>query len=267
MKIKIFIAVSLVATFVFSSCYNNPITGRSTLNLVDESTLNTMAAQQYQEFLATNPPNSNSPEGIMVRQVGQELSAAVTNYLAKINQLKIIRGYNWEFNYVNNPEANAWCMPGGKVAVYSGIMPIAKTKAGLAVVMGHEIAHAIAQHGNERMSQGLLQQAGGVALSVAVASKSTQTQQLYSQAYGIGSNVGAILPFSRKDESEADRMGLIFMALAGYNPNEAVDFWQRMAANSKGAPPEFLSTHPSNATRIQDLRNAIPEAMKYYKKP
>ena len=162
-------------------------------------------------------------------------------------------------------EINAWCMRGGKVVVYSGILSVTRSEAGLAVVMGHEIAHAIARHGNERMSQGLLQQAGGAALSVALASKPAQTQQLFNTAYGVSTNVALMLPFSRKHESEADEMGLIFMAMAGYDPNEAVSFWQRMSAAGGSKPPELLSTHPSDATRIADLKKLVPKAMQYYK--
>jgi predicted Zn-dependent protease len=157
-------------------------------------------------------------------------------------------------------------MPGGKVVVYTGILPVTKDEIGLAVVMGHEIAHAVAQHGAERMSQGLLQQLGGVALSVALQNKPQETQDLFMTAYGVGTTVGVMLPFSRTQESEADRLGLIFMAMAGYNPNYAIDFWTRMAAQSGGKPPEFLSTHPSDETRIADLKKELPEAMSYYKK-
>ena len=164
--------------------------------------------------------------------------------------------------------ANAWCMPGGKVVVYTGLLPITNTEAGIALVMGHEIAHAIASHGNERMSASMLQQLGMTALDVALASKSEQTRGLFQSAIGMGSEIGIMLPFGRKQESEADRMGLIFMALAGYDPTVAITFWQRMAANSGGqSTPQFLSTHPSDATRISDIQNKyLPEALKYYKK-
>lgn len=249
-----------------SGCYKNPVTGRSSLNLVDDGTINSLSAQQYTTFLSQNRPVNGTQDAEMVRRVGNRLSAAINSYFAAKGQQNVLAGYKWEFNLVTSPEINAWCMPGGKVVVYSGILPVTRTEAGLAVVMGHEIAHAIAKHGNERMSQGLVQQLGGVAVSVAVASKPAETQALYNSAYGVVSNVGGILPFSRKHESEADEMGLIFMAMAGYDPNEAVSFWQRMSAQGGSKPPEILSTHPSDQTRINTIRNLIPKAMQYYKK-
>ena len=202
----------------------------------------------------------------MVKRVGVNIQRAVETYFAQNNLSKELKGYAWDFNLVESPEVNAWCMPGGKVVIYTGILPITQDETGLAVVMGHEIAHAIAQHGNERMSQGLLQQLGGVALSVALKDEPALTQNLFMAAYGIGTTVGVMLPFGRKHESEADRLGLIFMSMAGYNPNAAVDFWTRMSAMKGGAqPPEFLSTHPSDATRIADIKKHLPEALKYYK--
>lgn len=179
--------------------------------------------------------------------------------------MKRVEGFKWEFNLVDDNAVNAWCMPGGKVVFYTGILPITKTEKGLAVVMGHEVAHAIARHGNERMSQGLATQLGGVALGVALSNKPQQTQQIFNQAYGVGSTLGT-LKFSRKHESEADKMGAIFMALAGYNPQESVELWRRMKASSGGAaPPEFMSTHPSHDTRIKDLQAYMPKALKYYR--
>lgn len=247
------------------SCYKNPVTGRSSVNLVDEGTLSSLSNQQYSSFLAEHKVVRGTSEAGNVKQVGERLAAAVDQYFASKNQSSVLKGYKWEFNLVNSKELNAWCMPGGKVVVYSGILPVTKTEAGLAVVMGHEIAHAIARHGNERMSQGLLQQAGGVVLSVAVANKPAETRQIFNTAYGVGSNVGVMLPFSRKHESEADEMGLIFMAMAGYDPNEAVGFWQRMATGGGDKPPELMSTHPSDATRIAAIKKLIPKAMQYYK--
>ncbi len=203
----------------------------------------------------------------MVKRVGGKIKTAVELYFKQKGLTDQLSGYRWEFNLVESPEVNAWCMPGGKVVIYSGILPITQTETGLAVVMGHEIAHALAEHGSERMSQGLITQLGGIALNEALSSKPEQTRALWMTAFGVGTQVGVLLPFSRLHESEADKLGLIFMAMAGYNPNEAVSFWQRMAANKGGqSPPEFLSTHPSDDTRIKDLRAAMPEAMKYYKK-
>jgi len=176
-----------------------------------------------------------------------------------------IKDYKWEFNLVDSKDVNAWCMPGGKVVVYSGLLPVTKNEESLALVIGHEIAHAIARHGNERMSQQLLAATGGLALDVALINKPAETRQLFNTAYGVGANLGVLLPYSRLHETEADKLGLIFMAMAGYNPAIAPDFWKRMAAVSGNKVPEILSTHPSNETRIHDLNKFMPTAMKYYK--
>ncbi len=246
------------------SCYRNPVTGRSSINLVDEGTMTQLSNQQYASFLATNAPIRGTKDAEMVNRIGQRMASAVQEYLKSKGQLSQVSGYKWEFNLVNNAEANAWCMPGGKVVVYTGILPLTQSETGLAVVMGHEIAHAIARHGNERMSQQLAAQAGGAALSVALSSKPAQTQNMFNTAYGVGSTLG-VLSYSRSHESEADHMGLLFMALAGYNPNEAVGFWQRMGAKGGQKPPEFLSTHPSDSRRVSQIQGWMPEAMKYYK--
>jgi predicted Zn-dependent protease len=264
---RILLALSLIAaTLSLASCYQNPVTGRTSLNLVDEGTMNSLATQQYTTFLSQNPPvsTSGSRDAEMVQRVGSRLAAAVQTYLAEKGQSSLIAGYQWQFNLVNNNQANAWCMPGGKVVVYSGIMPLVQNETGLATVLGHEIAHAVARHGNERMSQQLAAQAGGAALSVALSSKPSQTQDIWNSVYGVGSTLGT-LSYSRKHESEADRMGLIFMALAGYNPSEAVAFWQRMGAKGGAKPPEIISTHPSDATRIAQIQKLLPEAMTYYR--
>jgi predicted Zn-dependent protease len=201
----------------------------------------------------------------MVKRIGGRIQGAVERYFKGKGIESSLSGYQWEFNLVEDKQVNAWCMPGGKVVVYTGILPVTKTEEGLAVVMGHEIAHAVAEHGNERMSQGMLAQLGGVALDVAMKDKPQQTRELWQSAFGLGAQVGVLLPFSRTQESEADELGLTFMAMAGYNPQEAVTFWQRMSANSGGkAPPELLSTHPSDETRIRQIQEHMPEAMKYY---
>jgi predicted Zn-dependent protease len=211
--------------------------------------------------------NSSTSKAAMVDRVGANISGAIKKYYDSKGKTSILEGYKWEFNTVESPDANAWCMPGGKVVVYTGLLPITQNEASLAVVMGHEIAHALGQHGNERMSQGLAQQLGGVALSVAISSQPAQTQDLFLQAYGIGTTVGAILPFSRKQELEADRYGLIFSSMAGYNPQGAISFWERMAQVGGGGnkPPEFLSTHPSDETRIEKVKGYVKDAEKYYK--
>jgi predicted Zn-dependent protease len=255
----------LTLTLLIVSCSIVPVTGRRQLNLIPDSTVLPMSAQQYEEFLGAQKVIRNTKEAAMVQRVGRRIQDAVERYFAEQNMSDQLKGYAWEFNLVESKEVNAWCMPGGKVVVYSGILPIAGDEAGLAVVMGHEIAHAIAKHGNERMSQALLTQLGGTALSVALESYPEQTRDLWMAAFGVGAQVGVLLPYSRLQESEADRLGLIFMAMAGYDPNQAPRFWSRMAAEKGGAaPPEFLSTHPSDNTRIEKIKEEIPEAMKYY---
>ncbi len=260
--------IALLVTAMFlGSCATVPVTGRSQLNLVPSSTMLSLSNEQYNAFLRKNKLSSNKTETARVKRVGRRLKVSVEQYFRQRGLSSELRNYSWEFNLIDNKSANAWCMPGGKIVVYTGILPYTKTDAGLAVVMAHEIAHAVAQHGNERMSQMLLTQMGGIALSSALNSYPRKTRQLWLTAFGIGSQVAFILPYSRLQEYEADKIGLIFMAMAGYNPNEAIGFWQRMSKSSKGGkPPEFLSTHPSDASRIRQIRNAIPDAMKYYKK-
>ncbi len=260
------LVVSLSALAMLVSCSKNPITGRSSLNLLPESEMMSMSYTEYQGFLQKNQVVATGKDAEMVKRVGTRIANAVTDYFNSKGLQKNLAGYKWEFNLVQGKDVNAWCMPGGKVVVYTGLLPVAQTEAGLAVVMGHEIAHAIAKHGNERMSQQLAQQAGGVALSVALANKPQETQNLFMTSYGVGSNLAVMLPYSRKHESEADEMGLIFMAMAGYDPHEAISFWQRMAKVGGTKPPELLSTHPSDATRIQNLQKMVPKAMTFYKK-
>jgi predicted Zn-dependent protease len=250
------------------ACTTNRITGRKQLSLVSESQLQQMAVTEYQSFLSQNSvvPASQSRDADMVKRVGSRIASAVTSYYRSQNLADELEGYKWEYNLVNNKDANAWCMPGGKIVVYSGLLPITQNEAALAVVVGHEVAHAVAKHGSERMSQGLLQQLGGVALDVALSNKSAETRNLFATAYGVGSTVGYALPHSRSQELEADRLGLIYTALAGYNPREAIPLWERMEKMSNGQrPPEFLSTHPAEATRIAQLNKYMNEALKYYK--
>jgi predicted Zn-dependent protease len=229
--------------------------------------MNSMSFQSYGQFLSQSKLSTNAQQTQMVKRVGRRIQEAVERYCTENYRLDQIRGYKWEFNLVEDDALNAWCMPGGKVVIYTGILEVTQNEAGLAVVMGHEIAHAFVKHGAERMTQALLLELGGVALSKALEESPAQTQNLFLQSYGIGTQVGIALPFSRTHEKEADHLGLIFMAMAGYNPEEAVTFWQRMAASKKGqaAPPEFLSTHPADSTRISNIKKLIPEAMKYYK--
>lgn len=259
------IFVPLLCGIAFVACTKAPITGRSQLHLVSDSEMVSMANQQYTDFLKENKISTDQVHTEQVKRVGTRIAGAVEKYLNDHGMANEVKQYKWEFNLVESKDVNAWCMPGGKVVVYTGILPVTKDETGLAVVMGHEIAHAVAKHGSERMSQGLLQQMGGIALSAALSKQPAATQQMAMAAYGAGSEVGVLLPFSRTQESEADHLGLIFMAMAGYNPDEAVTFWQRMSEGSKGEkPPEILSTHPSDATRIANIKKLLPEAHTYY---
>lgn len=267
-KIKItkWICVLIFAVFMTTACAIVPMSGRQQLSLVPQSSLMATSLQQYDQFLKENKVSQNKAQTAQVKRVGSRIQHAVEQYFRQNNNSQQLAGYAWEFNLVESKDVNAWCMPGGKVVVYSGILPITKNDDGLAVVMGHEIAHAVANHGAERVSQGLLAQLGGMALSTAIKTQPQATQQLWMGAFGLGAQYGLILPYSRVHENEADHLGLMFMAMAGYDPNAAVDFWQRMSAKKGGqAPPEFLSTHPSDATRIRNIQSLLPEARKYYK--
>lgn len=248
------------------ACSTVPITGRQQLNLIPFSTMNSLSATEYGTFLSTAKLSSNTMQADMVRRVGERIQGAVERYFASKGMAGALAGYEWTFNLVEDPQVNAWCMPGGRVVVYTGILPVTQDENGLAVVMGHEIAHAIAEHGNERMSQGMVQQFGGMALDKMLEQKPAETRGLWMTAYGLGSTVGVMLPFSRMQESEADELGLIFMTMAGYDPHAAIPFWERMGAGNAGAPPEFLSTHPSDKTRVENLRKLLPKALSYQNK-
>jgi predicted Zn-dependent protease len=258
--------VALALPLTLTSCATVPVTGRSQLNLIPSSEMLSMSEAQYTDFLKQNKVSEDAAGTERVNRVGGRVKDAVVSYMDAQGMGDRIKDFKWEMHLVESKEVNAWCMPGGKVVVYTGILPVTQTDAGLAVVLGHEIGHAIAQHGNERMSEGLLAQLGGAALGEALKSHPAQTQQLWMQAFGVGAQYGALLPFSRLQESEADRIGLVLMARAGYDPHEAVTFWQRMQASAGAKPPELMSTHPSDERRIADLEKEIPEAMKYYKK-
>lgn len=274
MKKVVLASLTVVVTMI--ACSRVPISNRNQLLLVSDQELNAQALVSYRQFLDTNRvvPSGNS-QTQMVRRVGERIARAATQYFQSVNRPDYLNGFNWEFNLVDNKQINAWCMPGGKVVVYTGILPVTQTEAGLATVMGHEISHAIAKHGGERMSQGMLAQgllaAGQVGLGIAMSNNRSETQQLWNQVYGLAAPVGAqlaLLKYGRDQESEADHLGLIFMAMAGYNPQEAIGFWQRMAntAGKGQKPPQFLSTHPSDDKRIRDLQRLMPEAMKYYRR-
>jgi predicted Zn-dependent protease len=246
---------------LFYSCATNPMTGKKDLNFVSNSELFPSSFQQYDAFLKENKVITGTNDAHKVEVVGAKIKTAAEKYLAYLGQTGYLNGYKWEYKLIEGKEVNAWCMPGGKIVVYSGILPITKDDSGLATVLGHEVSHALANHGAQRMSAAQLQQLGAVGVAVATGQKSEETQQMWQQYYGIGSEVGVMLPFSRGHESEADKIGLTLMAIAGYDPEEALTFWQRMATQSGGqSPPEFLSTHPSDATRIANLKALIPEA-------
>ncbi|MBW1649303.1 MAG: M48 family metallopeptidase [Deltaproteobacteria bacterium] len=249
---------------IVAACTTVPVTGRSRVNFIPDATIMGTSFQEYEKFLKENKLSKNVKQTAMVKRVGKNIREAVEKYFTERGMSAEIKGYNWEFNLVEGEDKNAWCMPGGKVVVYEGIMPVAKDKNGLAVVMGHEIAHAVAKHGNERMSQGLLIQTGSALLSAATKNHSAGNRQVFMTAYGIGAQFGFMLPYSRIHEKEADYLGLVFMTIAGYDPNEAVAFWKRMEADGSNKIPEFLSTHPSGATRISEIKAAIPEILSKY---
>jgi predicted Zn-dependent protease len=258
---KKYVLVGMITLGIVYSCATNPITGKKTLNFVPNNQLFPTAFQQYDTFLKENKVISGTADAKKVEAIGFRIKAAAEKYLNYLGQGQYLVDYRWEYKLVDNKEVNAWCMPGGKIVVYSGILPITKDDAGLATVMGHEVSHALADHGAQRMSASQLQQLGAVGVAVATGGKSEKTQQVWSQVYGLGSQGLGILPFSRAHETEADKIGLVLMTIAGYNPETSIAFWQRMSAQSNGqAPPEFMSTHPSDATRIANLQAYIPEA-------
>jgi len=256
--------IALVILIMVGSCARVPITGRRQLSLLPESMLVNMAFTSYQEFMATNAPlPDNDPRVQRVRAVGERISLAVHQYLTEHGEPERIASLQWQFNVVENETINAWVMPGGKVMFYTGILPLMPSDDDLAVVMAHEVAHVIARHGNERMSQQLVVMLGAVSLEVALLEKPEETRNLFLLAYGVGGQLGT-LAYSRRHELEADRLGMIFMAMAGYNPEAAVTFWERLHAHAGGAePPQFLSTHPTSATRINAARQFVPEAMQF----
>jgi predicted Zn-dependent protease len=258
---------SLSTAMLCYACASVAVTGRKQLSLVPNDQIIGMSKEQYAQVLKENQMSSNQQQVEMVKRVGTNIQKAVEAYMAEKGKSAELKDFAWEFNLIQDDKTvNAWCMPGGKVAFYTAIMPICADENGVAVVMGHEVAHAIANHGAERMSQQMAAQMGLNVLGAAMGQNPTQTKDLFMQAVGMGTNIG-MLKFSRAHESEADHMGLIFMAMAGYDPNGAPKFWERMSAGSGGQqPPEFMSTHPSHETRIKDLQNWTPEAMKYYKK-
>ena len=253
--------IAIIAFGIIYSCATNPFTGKQNLNFVSNASLFPSAFQQYDSFLKENKVVTGTQDAKNVELVGSKIKNAAQLWLNSLGKSQYLNGYEWEYKLVDDKAINAWCMPGGKIVVYTGILPITKDNAGLATVMGHEVAHALASHSAQRMSAAQLQQLGAVGVSVATDGQSKENQQLWQQAYGIGTEYGGMLPFSRSHESEADMIGLTLMAIAGYNPEESIKFWERMSASSNGQkPPELLSTHPSDATRIANLKRLIPEA-------
>lgn len=260
---KVYIA--FFALLLLASCSTNPFTGKKNLALVPNSQLFPMAFQEYNDFKDEHKIVSRTKDAQMVQKVGQKIAHAAEQYLNANGFEGYLKDYKWEYNLVQDDAVNAWCMPGGKIVVYTGILPITQDEAGLAVVMGHEVAHALANHGQRKMSQAQLQQLGAVAGNLAL--KDEDDKKLFNAAYGVGTQLGISLPYSRKFESQADNIGLKLMAIAGYDPNVAVKLWQRMDAKSGGnKPPEFLSTHPANKTRIANIQEEIPEAKATAKK-
>lgn len=263
MKRNVAFLFLLVVFMIVNACSTVPIIGRRQINILPESQMVSLSLTNYKSFLDSAEVYSTGKELLMVRNSGERISKAVEKFLNDNNLSDRAKDFDWEFNLVKDSVPNAWCMPGGKVVFYDGILPICETEQGVAVVMGHEIAHAVARHGNERMSQGLISQLGGLALDKALENEPDKTKGVFMAAYGIGTQVGIVLPFSRKQEYESDKLGLIFLTMAGYNPEEAISFWERMSKLNTAGIPEFLSTHPISQNRVEELRKALPEMQKY----
>ncbi len=256
----------LIIPVVIASCSKVPVTGRKQFRMLPESMILGMSLTAYNDFMASNPAVASTDSRTqLVVNTGTRLKNATVDYLRKHGFSKRIKQFNWQFNLVENNTVNAWCMPGGRIVVYSGILPYTENEAGLATVMSHEIAHAVARHGNERMSQQVALALGGISLAIALQDHPEETQAIFLSVYGVGGGLGVLI-YSRKHEYEADKIGMVFMALAGYDPAEGIKFWERMAAKQSGASiPQFLSTHPSDENRIKAMKEFLPTANKYYK--
>ena len=260
------IASLSAALLMLTGCSVVPVTGRQQLLLVSDSEVLSSSLTQYNSYIQSATKSSSASQTNMVRRVGQRIARATEQYLRQNGLSNEIANFKWEFNLIKDNQVNAFCMPGGKIVVYEGLMKIVGSDDELAVVVGHEVAHAVAKHSNERMSQQLAAQYGAQILGARLADKSASIQKLAANVYGIGAQYGLMLPFSRKHESEADYMGLVFMTMAGYNPDVAVNFWKKMSAGSNGKVPEIMSTHPSDATRIADIKRALPAIKAKYRK-
>lgn len=256
--------VILASALILAGCSSVALTGRKQLLLVSDSEIMSLSNSSFQDYMKTAKPSRNAAQTAMVVRVGKRIANAVETYLRANGLEQEIQHFAWEFHLVQDPEPNAFCMPGGKIVVNEGILPYTQTEEGLAIVLGHEVGHAVAKHSAERISQQMVASYGGQLLSGLLSNKSATTQLLAQQVYGLGAQYGVMLPYSRKNESEADHLGLVFAAMAGYNPQAAVPFWQRMSASGAQKVPEFMSTHPSDATRVSQLQKLMPEAMKYY---
>lgn len=266
MKLKNIITITGIFALLFA-CATNPFTGKKTMAFpgTSNSQLFPAAFAQYNQVLSESKVVTGTKDAEMITRVGQRIATAAERWLTANGNPGYLKDYKWEYKLIQSEQVNAWCMPGGKIAFYTGILPIAQNETGVAAIMGHEVAHALANHGQQRMSAGMVQQ--GISLVGNVALANDENLGLYNQAFGIVSNVGGMLPFSRSHETEADKIGLYLMAIAGYNSDEASELWKRMKANSGGqAPPEFLSTHPSNDSRIKSLKNLAPTAKAEAKK-
>lgn len=265
-KIGLFLSLSILIGTAFTGCSSVLLTGRKQLMLVSDQQVLALSDSSYQAYMATATVSRKTTQNALVARVGQNIARAVESYLTQQGQSEELKNYAWEFKLVVDTAVNAFCMPGGKIVVYEGILPVTQTEAGLAVVIGHEVAHAVAKHSNERMSQQMAAGVGASALDALLSGSSTTTRNIAQTVFGLGAQYGVTLPYSRKQEYEADRLGLIFMAMAGYDPSVAVPFWQRMSSQSNSYVPEFLSTHPSDSKRIANLQAILPEALGFYKK-
>lgn len=259
---KTILPIFILLVLVLNSCSKVPITGRNQMLLVSDQEVLSISSQSFTDYMKTAKPSTNKSKTLMVEKVGKKIAVAVEEYLKSHGMESQIANFKWEFHLVQDSTANAFCMPGGKIVVNEGILPFTKTETGLAVVLGHEVAHAVAKHSNERMTQQMIAQYGTGFIDAALKT-SDDKKQIAQTVYGLGAQYGVMLPFSRKHEYEADKMGLIFMSMAGYDVNESVSFWERMAANSGKKPMELMSTHPDDANRVAKLKEALPEAKKY----
>ncbi|WP_066218494.1 M48 family metallopeptidase [Formosa haliotis] len=251
----------LACMLMFGSCATNPFTGKQTMALVSNDQLFPASFQQYDAFLKEHKVVKGTEDARRITRIGERIAKAAERYLNANGYVGYLKGYQWEYHLVDSEEKNAWCMPGGKIVFYTGILPIAGSDAGIAAIMGHEVAHALANHGQQRMSAAYIQQ--GIAIAGNVAITDDQSRDLFNQYYGIGSNVAGMLPFSRSHEAEADRIGIVLMAIAGYDPAVTPELWKRMESSNV---PELLATHPSNASRISSLNALVPNARAEAKK-